>query len=102
MSALAEVGIRLRREVPGEHRAACPECARAKPRRSDDALAVRLEPDGGATWICHRCAWRGALRADDDRPFKARSATTSFRVVTPEPASADDVVAIWGRCRPIE
>ncbi len=59
---LAEVGIHLRDERPGEHRAPCPKCARTKHRARDDALAVRVEgPDGGATWTCHRCGWRGGI-----------------------------------------
>ena len=57
-----------RRERPGEHRAACPRCAEAKPRRGDDALAVKVEPDGGATWYCHRCGWTGGLPRRRERP----------------------------------
>src|SRR3954452_6379139 len=61
MSALANHGIRLRDERPGEHRTTCPRCAEAKHRPRDDALAVKLELDGGATWHCHRCGWKGGL-----------------------------------------
>src|SRR3954453_5190396 len=61
MSALANHGIRLRDERPGEHRCPCPECAKIKHRPCDDALAVKLEPDGGATWWCFRCGWKGGL-----------------------------------------
>src|SRR3954471_18651942 len=60
--ALAEFGIVLGRETAGEHRAPCPECARRKPRHGDDALAVKVEAGGGATWRCHRCGGRGSLR----------------------------------------
>jgi Toprim domain len=69
--ALEERGIRLKRYQPGEHRAPCPECNRGK---RDDALAVRIEGDGSATWICHRCDWRDAVsdreqaNAGADRP----------------------------------
>lgn len=58
MTALAEAGIHLKRDTPGEHRAPCPECDRG-PR--DDALAVKVEPEGSATWCCHRCGWAGAV-----------------------------------------
>src|SRR5689334_22066096 len=71
--ALADHGIRLRREQPGEHRAPCPRCAEAKHRPGDDALAVKVEPDGGATWICYRCDWRGSLRSPTE-PLRPRRA----------------------------
>jgi hypothetical protein len=96
MSDLAELGIRLRRDTPGERRAACPQCARAKPRGADDALAVKLEPDDGATWLCHRCGWRGALRAADERAVERRVATT-LRAARPEPPAAVDVPGQKGR-----
>jgi putative DNA primase/helicase len=102
MTTLAELGIRLRKEAPGEHRAPCPQCAQAKPRRADDALAVKLEPDGGATWICHRCGWKGALRPDEDRPVKRRRPTTLAVVKATPPPTTDDVLAVWNRCRSIE
>ena len=52
-----ELGIHVP-ERPGEHRAPCPRCEKG---RCDDALAVKVEPDGGATWLCHRCGWSGGL-----------------------------------------
>jgi putative DNA primase/helicase len=84
MTSLGEVGIRLRNEAPGEHRAPCLQCAQAKPRRSDDGLAVKIEPDGGATWICHRCGWKGSVRAEEAPAVKFRRPPT-FSVVKPEP-----------------
>lgn len=66
---LADTGIFLPRTAPGEHRTACPMCA--KPCR-DDALAVRIEPDGAAVWCCHRCGWAGTTRARERVPWRAR------------------------------
>ncbi len=101
--SLADHGIRLRRETPGEHRCPCPECAGAKARRGDDALAVKVEPDGACTWVCHRCSWRGGLppagaarrhfidnrRRSDTRPPSA-------------PGSLPGVAArLWAARRPI-
>jgi hypothetical protein len=60
---LADLGIHPRQHGPGERRGACPECARKKSRPDDDALAVKVEADGSATWWCHRCEWKGALPA---------------------------------------
>jgi len=54
---LARVGARS----PGPHRLPCPRCAQVKHRPRDDALSALLEPDGGLTWLCHRCGWRGGL-----------------------------------------
>src|SRR3954454_10944075 len=74
MSPLADYGIRLRDGRPGEHRAPCPECARTKHRPRDDALAVKLDADGGAVWHCHRCGWHGSLRPLAERRTLGRRA----------------------------
>ena len=84
MTALAEFGIVLRRETPGEHRAPCPECARTKQRRGDDALAVRIEPDGGGTWLCHRCGWAGGF-GPERREAVAKRPLRRLRHPPPEP-----------------
>jgi putative DNA primase/helicase len=34
-------------------------------------LAARVEPDGAATWLCHRCGWRGAVAAPGRTPRRA-------------------------------
>ena len=101
MSGLAPLGIVLRDHChPGEHRAGCPHCAMLKPRPGDDALAVRVESDGSATWLCHRCGWKGALAADrqyhEHRP-RARPAA-------PEPdraATLRAALALWNSAKPI-
>jgi putative DNA primase/helicase len=67
-NALANRGIHLREHHHGEHRAACPECARTRPRRGDTALAVRIDPDGSACWLCHRCGWVGATKSGKTAP----------------------------------
>jgi putative DNA primase/helicase len=119
---LAEVGIHLRDERPGEHRAPCPKCARTKHRARDDALAVRVEADGGATWTCHRCGWRGGIgpereyRQTERRPriqashaklekkgevgrgHQSDNVTLKDRV--PQPFSPLDAER-WARARPI-
>src|SRR3954468_15978776 len=60
MSTLAEIGVHVPGQ-PGEHRAPCPRCEKG---RRDDALAVKVEPDGACTWVCHRCGWRGGIGPD--------------------------------------
>jgi hypothetical protein len=60
-SSLSELNIRPRDKRPGEHRCPCPRCAEAKARPRDTALALRLEADGHATWVCHRCSWKGSV-----------------------------------------
>jgi hypothetical protein len=71
MIALADHGIRLRDHRPGEHRTACPECARTKRRSSDTALAVRIDADGTACWCCFRCRWTGTT-LEPSRPARRR------------------------------
>lgn len=106
MTALAEHGIHIRREQPGEHRAACPRCAEAKRRPRDDALAVKVEPDGAATWWCFRCAWKGGLPPagqpgrTPSRPPLRLSAPPSEAERRRQPFSALDARG-WGRTKPI-
>jgi hypothetical protein len=106
---LEERGIRLKRYTPGEHRAPCPECARGA---RDDALAVRIEPDGGATWTCHRCQWADGFRPErreiDARllggggqrpePWRQERPPEPEQHVTLSPWGLD----LWQACRPIE
>jgi hypothetical protein len=91
---LAELGIRLRNpDRVGEHRVPCPWCDKG-PR--DDALAVRVEPDGGATWTCHRCGERGGIGGKPSgRPHRAAPRPQERQ---PEP-ERHDTLAPWGRAR---
>ncbi len=99
---LAGLGIHLRRHDSGEHRTACPDCVRRKSRKGDDALAVKVEPEGSVTWICHRCGWKGALPAPGEpRRAPARQACPS-RAPEPErsPAGLSGAAAgVWRDCR---
>jgi hypothetical protein len=97
--ALEERGIVLKRYQPGEHRAPCPECDRG-PR--DDALAVRVDHDG-ATWICHRCDWRGGIGPGrEERPARRAPPRQDAR---PEPGRYETLaphgLRLWERTRPI-
>jgi putative DNA primase/helicase len=92
---LEERGIFLKRYEPGEHRAPCPQCARGK---RDTALSVRIDDDG-ATWICHRCDWRGGvLEATERQPQRHREKQ-------PEPEQhytlAPWGLDLWEQCNPI-
>jgi putative DNA primase/helicase len=126
-TALAQLGIRLRDHRPGKHRTACPECAKAKHRRGDTTLAVRLD-DTGATWLCFRCGTTGGLwpcadcggfspsrvcpACQQTRNEEAADARLTRRAVppsspTPSPAPppraglSDDARRLWNACRPI-
>ena len=46
---------------PGTHRLPCPTCNKGK---RDDALAVAVDADGGAVWVCHRCGDKGSSRTE--------------------------------------
>jgi hypothetical protein len=50
---------------PGTRRAPCPECNKG---RRDDALSITVKPDGSVVWLCHRCDFKGGMRAPGERP----------------------------------
>lgn len=58
----------------GENRMPCPVCDKGP---KDTALSVRLEPDGGVIWCCHRygCPMTGSSRTRDPKtPPRPRQA----------------------------
>jgi hypothetical protein len=54
---------------PGEHRAKCPEC----PPNKKPSLAIKVDGEG-ATWLCHRCGFKGAQKASN-QPIPLRKET---------------------------
>src|SRR3712207_3402766 len=61
-------GIHLRSHATGDHQATCPRCSQDRRKRSDHCLSVKVEADGGATWLCHHCGWAGGDRTNERRP----------------------------------
>ena len=100
MIDLAGYGIRLARPRIGWQGASCPACARTKHRPNDDALGVRLFPDGGAYWSCRRCGWRGSIRSGNALPHPARQ----VRLCGAESQRASsglsgEAMALWRSCQ---
>jgi hypothetical protein len=106
--ALEERGIFLKRYQPGEHRAPCPQCDKG-PR--DDALSVWIDQDG-ATWMCHRCDFRGAVRPNCHGSSEHRPASPPQRCYVlhttkraPEPERYETLAEhghrLWAACRAI-
>src|SRR4051812_6994260 len=94
-STLADHGIRLRQERPGEHRAPCPECARSKARPHDDALAILIDAAGTA-WLCHRCSWSGGLpEPGRERRRERPSPAAGAPPPEPEPYTAELARKVW-------
>jgi putative DNA primase/helicase len=95
---LAEHGIELRRYHPGNHRAACPWCAKGK---GDTALAVKIDHEG-ACWHCHRCGEQGGT-GNGRRDFRAGAKNPAPQ---PEPERhktlSDWGRTLWENARPIE
>lgn len=52
-------GIEPRHTDSGTQRLPCPRCAEAKHRPRDTALALTIQTDGCAVWLCHRCNFKG-------------------------------------------
>ncbi len=92
---LGDLGIHLKHDSSGEHRTACPECDRGP---KDTALAVRLEADGGATWLCHRCGFSGGIRGE-----RTMLGAPTRPVVPPRAGLAwsETAEAIWRRSEPL-
>ena len=99
---LAAAGIDIKIRGRGEYRTACPECARSKVRRGDDALAVKVD-DRGAVWSCFRCGWSGA--ANHDRSATGATPRPAPRP-TPEPEPDRRVLSgrwrtLWETAQPV-
>lgn len=62
---LAENGIHLKSLSVGENRTICPQCSTQRKKKTDPCLAVRLDDDGGAVWMCHHCGWTGNVPSPD-------------------------------------
>src|SRR5262249_13236990 len=70
-------GIFLKSYDLGERPTTCPECSakRKAVNQKKECLSVKID-DGGATWFCHNCKWKGPQkgqhtttgRTADNRP----------------------------------
>jgi putative DNA primase/helicase len=117
--ALLEAGIHLKSQDHGQHRAACPECARSTTRRGDIALTVRLDGTG-VTWLCFRCNWTGGLwtcrdcggaspsrtcPCEQTRDGQATAPRPPRRAdpppLPPRAGLSDEARRLWDACRPI-
>ena len=98
----AEVGIFVRSPRPGENRAGCPACAQVKARPGDDALAVKIEPDGW-TACCHRCGWSATsrLRQEDHRRPRAMPRSVAIEPDAAAERRQELVRDIWRHAQPI-
>lgn len=70
----------------GDHRAACPICAKAG---RDDAVNVTVKPDGSVVAVCHRCEATGTARPE--RVNGARRPAARTRSTRP----AEDFKTLW-------
>lgn len=76
--------ITLKNYAMGEHRGACPQCASAKARANDDALAVKID-ERGFTSNCHRCAWTSFGFYEEREARKPTPGHNSKRIISPAP-----------------
>lgn len=96
-SSPADFGIELRHpDRLGEQRAACPQCAKG-PR--DDALAVKVDPDG-ATWYCHRCEWKGSTAGQSFDPVLRRVDTASIQ--QEQDRARERLRRLWAESEPLD
>jgi len=75
IEALCASGIEARHTDAGTQRLACPECAMVKHRTRDSALALTIQADGCAVWLCHRCGFKGGTSGDAWRDAYSREQT---------------------------
>jgi len=101
MIDLATAGITPRHFRPGTQRLPCPECARAKHRPRDDALSLLID-ETGATWLCHRCGFKGGVR--EHGALRVVQPALPARRPVPqsnrEGIAAERARAIWRAARP--
>jgi putative DNA primase/helicase len=91
--AIRLVGIEPRHLRPGTQRLPCPQCAQAKSRPRDDALALLIEDDH-AVWICHRCGLRGSTR-ERSTAAPVRANVRPFEDAERQERAAARARAIW-------
>ncbi|MBO0332613.1 toprim domain-containing protein [Sneathiella sp. CAU 1612] len=80
---LADHGIRLKNYVAGEHVTTCPECSHARKKKTDPCLSVKIDGEGGATWICHHCTTTGNVPCFE-KPEKWKRPTLPEKPKRPE------------------
>jgi twinkle protein len=56
---LLQHGIRLKDYTAGEHVATCPQCSPTRRKSNLPCLSVKVDEQGGATWYCQHCSWKG-------------------------------------------
>ena len=72
---------------PGTYRRPCPECRKG---RSDDALAITVEPDGSTVWLCHRCGMRGGSRGQ-----RVEGRGRPQKPTAPKPNRSPEALELW-------
>ena len=94
---LRRAGIEPRHTRLGEQRLACPQCATVKHRPRDDALSLLIEAKG-ATWICHRCGFKGGVRDGKAPTFQPGNPTQVS--LLPPPQDSARALSIWRAAEP--
>ena len=95
MNPMENIGINLRHYYPGTQRVPCPECDRGS---RDTALAVTIEDDDCAVWLCHRCGFKGSTRHRVERATRPQK--PPIDAVRHESLSARGR-ELWRECEPL-
>src|SRR5690554_2899654 len=91
---LAEHGIRLTDYAAGEHVTICPACSYSRKKKTDPCLSVKIDGEGGATWICHHCDMTGNVPCFE-KPYKWT------RPTLPEKPKRSEAMYDWFKAREI-
>lgn len=90
----SDAGTIIPAERAGNHRKPCPHCDRG-PR--DDALSIRVDPDGRVIWKCWRCQWTGSQRGTSRLP-----APSTGRVDREQDKARERLRRLWRESEPLD
>ena len=82
LNELKKLGIQITDHTTGEHRSLCPRCSHTRKKKQDRCLAVKIDEDGLAAYVCHNCGWTGNISGKREKTTVRKF--TPITQITPE------------------